>query len=419
MKYFLILLLYKFSLDIVYIKVVSQVYSYGEFGLNIIPYRYILSTMSFVIMTKPIIKLFKRISPSAIMLLLFNVLYFIPGCTLYGLSGVLTDIYFLFFMGYWILLMVFNMLMPDFKIYHRSNPSNNFIFYFLVFLFSLIAVAVTGIYNGFRFQFDLINVYENRLAAREVYMPLVFRYLYGIIAVVIPIVVVFFLIKKKYLLAIILSFIQFLLFSFGANKAMIFSLFLAYVIYYFYQEKKIVWILWGIILINIIAIFEYLYFNSFIITALGPNRTFLVPNKLSYFYFEFFQSHPYLYLRESFLRWFGLKSPYDMGISRIMGGLHYGNYETNANNGMCGDAFAQLGWLGMIVYPFLMVLVFKLFNACSKGIDIRILLISCISFAISFINASFFGVLLTNGFIAVCLFSYFLPRIINGYGSEN
>lgn len=120
--------------------------------------------------------------------------------------------------------MGYNSLVPGFRITHKMIKNNSIGFYIFVFVFAIFALFVTGVYNGFKFQFDLINVYENRLAAREVYMPLLFKYLYTIASVIVPLIVIFFLLHKKYVYALCMSFIQFLLFSLVQIK-LLFSLF--------------------------------------------------------------------------------------------------------------------------------------------------------------------------------------------------
>jgi hypothetical protein len=79
---------------------------------------------------------------------------------------------------------------------------------------------------------------------------------------------------------------------------------------------------------------------------------------------------------------------------------------------MIGDAFVNFRWLGLIIYPILFAVAFRIFDACSKKIDRRILITASVIITINFVNSSFFTVLLTHSFLFICLTLYFYPRCI-------
>lgn len=129
-----------------------------------------------------------------------------------------------------------------------------------------------------------------------------------------------------------------------------------------------------------------------------------MPSLLSSEYYTFFTANEFVYLRGSFLRWFGFVNPYQMDIPYLIGSEVYGAPEMGANTGILGDDYAQFGWLSLLIYPFLRVKVLHwgLDNMMSYMSDKFILLISFM-FAFSFISGSFFSILLTGGYIIIVL----------------
>jgi len=407
---YLVLLLYKITLDIIYIVLIAPKYAYVGYQLHFSILKYLISLAIVAILIQPIAGLLTNISTSSLIILILNLAYFIPGCTTYALSG-LSNSYFCFFALYWSLLMFFHYYFRRFLIIPPPKKITPFIFYSIVALISFFALLISGLYNGFRFHFNLMDVYSLRDFQSSLHLPAIVRYLHPLASVLIPITVVYFLLKKDILVAVLLSVVQLLLFAFGGHKTTLFALFAAIFIALFYQDKRKLWILYILLTLNIIVFIEMLTFhgNSFV-SSFIQFRTFFIPNMISYQFYEYFSSHEFVYLRDSILRWVGFVNPYGMPIPILISGAYTGNYSVWANNGLCGDAFYQFGWFGVVLYPILITTAIRFFEACTKNLDIRIVFTSCIIFSQAFINSPFFIVMLTNGFIFTCLFLYLMPR---------
>ncbi len=139
-------------------------------------------------------------------------------------------------------------------------------------------------------------------------------------------------------------------------------------------------------------------------------RTILLPNLLGFQYYDFFKDRELLYLRESIIGRLGFSKPYDHYTVNIISDIYYNNLEANANTGLCGDAFANFGWSSLIFYPLVIVLILKVLDKCTVNINAKPLMTICVLFSITFINASFFTLLLTNGYIFMCIFMLFYPK---------
>lgn len=404
--------LYKISLDILYGCFLSQDILHKEWPFDLSGGRYALSMLLLVLMMKPIVRLYSRESISSFIILFMNFMYFIPGLTLYALNPTITNSYFLLFTIYWIVLMMADKLMPKDLFRINVHSRNNATFYVVVLLFAFISLYITGKYNDFRLHFDLIDVYGERAAKAEIasHMPMALNYINTIVAKMVPLVIIYFLIVKKYIWAAVFTAIQFLLFSFGALKGVIFSAFVAYAVYFFFTLKRVHLIGMAFVIINAVSMLAYALFNNPYLISLAGNRTFFVPCRLSSIYYDYISYYEPLYLRESILRHFGFESPYNKPLANIIGEIDYGTDLTYANTGMCGDAYAQFGWAGMFLYPMLIVLVFRLLDASAKGLDSRIMCVFSVIFAAVYINGSFFSILLTNGVLFFPLLFMIIPR---------
>lgn len=405
------LLVYKFSLDIIYYFLLSPVYEYSGFIVNFSIYKYVLSLVLFMSLLYFIIGLYKNSAPSALILLIINLIYFIPGLTLYSFWS-LEDDFFFYFALYWSLLMILHGSIPTIKIRQASERSHYIFFYTSLIVITILMLIISGVYNGFKLHFSLMDIYDLRADQKAMHLPVWVQYLQPLSSVIFPVAIVYFLIEKKKMWTLLLILIQLLSFAFGGSKFTLFAIVASILAYFFYKENRKTYLIYGLLLLTVLAFIEFFVSgNKFsFISAYIHKRLFFTTVEISYNYFDFFHGHEFLYWRDSFLRWFGFESPYQGDLSTMIGDLYYNRPEMNCNNGLVGDAVANWGWGGCFIYPILLCIIFKVLDACCKNLDSRIILITCILFAVSFTNVSFFGVLLTGGYIFTCLFLYMLPR---------
>lgn len=404
----LILILYKLSLDMLYLFTVTPFYKYTGMALHFSIIKYIISTIVLLLMVRPVINLYNKGTLSSMVILLLNLLYFIPGCALYAFAG-LSDLYFLFFTLYWMILMILEkyITIPEFSKLNYS--SNKLIFYPTLIVITIGILFITGLYNRFNLHFALTDVYDLRYSQRKLNLPTIVNYFQPITATLIPIALVYCLIEKKHIWSFILILLQLLSFAFGGMKMTLFLLLAALLIYFFYENRKNHILTFAFISLNILALGEVLIRNFSYVTGYVLNRTFFIPNLLSFQYFDYFSHHQLLYWRDSFLNRFGFSSPYPHQVPNLMAREYYADPNGFANNGICGDAYSNFGWISLIIFPFLIICFCKFIDACAKNADSRILLIAAAVFAMGFTNSSFFVLLLSNGFLFAIILMYILP----------
>ncbi len=411
-KTFLLILLvtaiYRITLDFIYTYMIAPLWEYQHFDFEYNVTKYYLSWIWIVAISYQDWRLLPDNRPSAILLLFLDYLFYIPLSSLISLAN-LNESFFIYSVAFWIISMViyFKTNRPDSKLFEQDTVKPTSIFLIVTIAITLFNFLVTVYYNGFKIKIDLNDVYDIRLAAREVHMFTLANYIKPLATPVIMILFMITIIKKRFVLSFVLIIIQLVNFAFGATKGDFFVLFLVIICGFFYKLKFKNIILLGFVLLNVVAIIEYKITGISATSMIFQRRLLYVPPLLSSEFFEFFNSNPILYFRDSFLRHF-IENPYGQEIPRVIGEYYYGNPEMNANTGILGNDFAELGWFSLIIFPYLRILVLRFFDYCSRGVHYKIILFLAFEYAIAFAGGAFFTILLTCGFIAICLILFLM-----------
>ena len=364
---------------------------------------YILSWLVCIGMFPLIYKTLKKDSFIGLSIYMLTILSFVPTTSILGLYGV--EMRFLILMIiYWFMLFGFAYILKPFKIYWPPIKQRKYIEWFWLLLASLTIVYISGRYTGFRLHFDLVDVYGLRMEAREFGMPIWLTYINNAVNTILPVLFVLYLAEKKYKLAIFVGFIIFLSFSVAGHKSIIFKLFLAVLAYYFFTWERKRILLKGIIGIICISALEVFILKSGTLFSLFIRRVLFVPSQLHVAYYDFFENHELLYFRQGLLRWLGFDSPYNMKITFLIGGHAFGNYETNANNGLFSDAYMNMGVLGIFIFPLIIVLIIYMLNAASKWMNDRLLFLPVYVTISTLISTTFSTSLLNSGLLLLTIF---------------
>jgi hypothetical protein len=147
------------------------------------------------------------------------------------------------------------------------------------------------------------------------------------------------------------------------------------------------------LVIGLLAIYLADYFLGSHLMGLFVMRMLFLPSYLNYFYFDFFEGKP-LYFAES--HFFNMWStyPYDRPIGFIIGQNYINAAEMNANNGIIGDGYMNLGYLGVGLNIAIVTAIFLFFNSIKS--DPRYLGIFCILIFL-FLSAPMLSMFITGG----------------------
>ena len=403
------ILLYRLALDIQYILVLSPVYGYSGFVMDLSLVLYLCSWLVVIGFSPFLAQLNNQKTPSSVLLTMISYLYFLPLTSYVGFK----DVEWRFFSAavlYWFILLLLQHHIPVLSLKStRITAINNLAI--LITLFSCgLVMYVSGRYTGFRFVLDLSNVYEIRAEAAAYDLPSILSYALSILPVILSILLVYWLQRKRYLYVAGLIVVYLFLFSIAAHKSIFFFLFLLLAGYFFCGNWVLRWLpglLTGGMLLSVL---ERLLLGTFNITGYFVRRMLYVPVNLSYRYYSFFQENPVDLFRMGIMNKLLCDPLYTIGVPRVIGEAS-GNPQTNANAGLLGDMFSNLPILvGVLLMPLILIICFRLLDLTASKVRINILIPLCVWFTSVFSNVIWSTALLTHGFLIACLLLYFFPK---------
>lgn len=410
-KIIILLTLYYCLLFWIYGNNITDRWSYKGLVNQFSEIRFYLSILGVALTIFTYIVIDKKTLPSALVMNLFSLLFFIPLYVFVAYTKIDNGFY-LFLILYQLVLFLVYIFVPF--SFRRIIPWNKIYFYIIIAFILVANLIINGYYNGFQIKIDLSDVYENRLAVRDMSLPSIvgyikaFSYFVGIIALMYALKV------RNWMLMIFVIVIQLMSFAFGAAKTQFLSIFICLIAFFFYSDKFRLWAPVSLVFILILSIIEYQYFSSTSITDIWTRRSLFVPAKISYNMYDFFEEpgREFLYLRGSILRFLGFDDPYaaQNGFQRMIGSLYGGSEDTNANTGLLGNDYAQFGWFSLLIFPLLRVYFLRMYDYCAIGIDKRIIVVLSIFIAFAYISGAFFTVLVTKGILLVNYLLYCFPR---------
>lgn len=228
-------ILYKVVLRVIFAQVVFPIYFStslvleNNLGFEIIGWILTISGACWISL-----ELRKRDMSSNIMALLFF-MAFIPSMMLAGM--VKTDFFFLLILYYGILVTAYK-LIPDFHFKRPHVNIMNALMDSIVVISSVSIIYVWIVYSGCRLSLSVDEIYVARASAAVSGMPTLLLYLYAIEKSVLPMVILYYLYNKKYVIAIWIGVLQYLVYVFEGSKTTIVSLALSIMLYIIFLHFK-------------------------------------------------------------------------------------------------------------------------------------------------------------------------------------
>ena len=389
--------IYRILLDWCYFKLISPNYSYYGFGDNRSIITYIISWITLIFFSLFMERIINDEKPmfSNITIFALTLISIVPFSTLIC-SGILSYKFIIMNIFYWMILISVYFFIQRIKVKPKNvTIGSKIINDKVTMIFGIFSVAfvvyLSYKYTHFRLNFNLYNVYELRTEARNYNFPRIFQYLFPWSRVLNIIFLAYACKNNKKILAIIFFLAQMLSFGIDGLKSTFFMPFLVVFICAFYKNgsfkyyKKIT--VWGINGLLLLGIMEYMVFKTYNIVNIIIRRVLIFPAYLNYCYVDFFSSHDATI--------FGLKTQYDK-LGNIIGELYFNRPDMNCNNGLISDAVANLGTVGIVLMPILLIIVLRILDNCTVDLDEKIF----------FIVAIYFAVILSNSFLTTSLITH-------------
>ncbi|MDE6950131.1 MAG: hypothetical protein K2P64_04345 [Lachnospiraceae bacterium] len=403
----LCLFLYKILVDVIYLLYIGPTFQYG---IRI----HVLNTASSYLYLGMYAIFFyefvKRRTVSSVMFIVLNMIYFIPLTTYCSLGSGSSS--FLFFaILYWTLLSVLQIRIPVI-VWKRTGISGrrcSFLMYIVLAGVSIFTVYLSWKYTGFRIVTDLLEVYDIRAEAAGYDLSAGFRYLQSFSTILIPLLILFCFRQKKYVLVLWGTFLLILNFSFAGHKSVLFMGILVLAGAIFWRRQMVSWIVPGGIGVAILAMLEEKVFEHGYIISLFFRRMGYLLAQLSDEYYRYFRNSPTEIFRGTFLGKVGFERPYPLSLSYVIGN-NYLSQIVSCNNGLLADVWSNMGIMGILVMPFILIICFRLFDMASEGLPTRYTVGLVVYYAALFSNGTWSTVVLTHGFLIMCFVFFMFPR---------
>lgn len=195
------------------------------------------------------------------------------------------------------------------------------------------------------------------------------------------------------------------LLSFGVNglKSTFLNLIICLLLFFFQNYRIIKKISVIFLYVVLIALIEYFTTGTFWIDQLLIRRMFFMPSLIDTYYFHYINEHgPLLFKGEV----------NGTDISFIIGGM-WRNEECRANNGLFSDAYSNLKYLGVFLYPLLYALLFKTFAIIIDRKQFIIRYFAAFIIANVMLSSFLTVTLFTHGILIMCIVIMFMPNINN------
>ncbi len=404
-----LLLLYRLSLDILYIQLISPKFAYLGFITDIDPYKFFFSWLIILMLSPLVADLLSKRTPSSILMSGLNLTYFVPLTSYCGCTG--TAMFFLLVAtAYWVLLLLFQRKIPVVQMRPVVQKHSKLIFELITIVATVVILYVSARYTGFRVVFDLTNVYGIRAESETYSMPSFLSYILSMMTMTLSIMILYWLKEKKYIVVLWLILIYLFYFSIAAVKSVFLVLFLVLGAYFFYRHWMIRWLPGTLTLFAWIALFEEKIFGNIYLMDYFFRRCLYVPTRISEYCFLFFSENPLNLFRHGIMSKLSFEQVYSTGIALLIG-EYLGKPGMSANNGLLGDMWSNLPvYTGVVLMPLILVLCFRLLDFVSAKLETKYTVAFSAYYAYCFTNASWSVTLLTHGYLIACLWLLVFPR---------
>ncbi|WEJ63147.1 hypothetical protein [Thiomicrorhabdus lithotrophica] len=346
---------------------------------------------------------------SKLFLDLHLIILIIPMLTLAAQEQRPLDDVFLLLLGYsvvFVTLKLFEKLKVNFPSPSKALSLSILFVLSLVYAYLFFGMLFIGGLGWFNLNF--YEIYSTRELYNANALPF-FGYLLSWVAYVFNIfLMVFFLHKKKYILVVFFILMQVMLFGMTNHKLILFVpvVVLFFYLMFMYKLNSKIFLMASIgIALAIILSFMHPMFEGL------SMRAFYTPAAMHTLYFDYFSTHSSALM--SGTRWASIfDAPYDSKAVQIVA-QHFWGRDFSPNVGWLGNAYANFGFGGIVVFALMLSIYLKLADEfVSKipgGKKFSVIMIPVI---FSLCSSAFNTVLVTHGGILLLLILWLTPSLV-------
>lgn len=400
------LILYYFIMELYYLYFVGVNYLYYGFRIDIDSYKYIETKILFILILGFSLYI-SRISEFVYSIfVLFVIFFLVPALTIYSFSNQTPGPLYST-MALLIALGIISVNRIKVNAIRRIPVSYGVIMF-------LILLALVPILFKFGIYFNLNNFFLEDIDTTRGYFegnssPLI-NYLYNwLVKAIVPLLLIFFLIHRRYGYALISLFILLYLYIISGNKLVYFTS-LAVLFFFFVGKnyfEKIKYLTASLIIgLLILPLVDLYILGDNSLKGVFVMRMLFLPAQLNYYYFDFFSGNPLFFAESNLFNMF-VKYPYDRPVGFIIAETYFNTSGMNANNGIIGDGFMNLGYWGIGLNVLIVSVIFLFFN--SLNLDSRYLGIFFLMIFL-FLSVPMLSMFITSGLWIIFLMALTIMR---------
>jgi hypothetical protein len=277
---------------------------------------------------------------------------------------------------------------PKIKI---SENFKNIMFMLIFLLFAAYGIYYSYKFSGFRIHFNLLAVYDIRDTGSNASTLEGLLY-YIVSTLVYPLYAICYYKNKKWIGFFMVLFLQLLMFSVAGHKLYFFIIPIGIIAYHFYDDNLFKDIPKLSSLLIMTGIFENYFLESGFIINYFVRRMMYLPAMLDNYYFEFFTTHSPIYFgQDKILTRLGVtSSPYSTPVSKVIGNVYMRG--SNANTGLFGDAYSNLGIYSVVVFPIILLVIMILLDLVTYKVPKKYYITVLVSIVMILINGQMSGI---------------------------
>ncbi len=398
--FFVLLFLFRVSLDFLYVQCISQKWAYAGFELNPDLLKIIESYILYgllLLIQKP-----KAEKPSDVFILVMFIGVLAPLLSMYGLANQARATVYMVILSY-----IFAVVLAKgrpFKI--PVIPKSYFVGLCLAAGACAVVAAWFIVRGGLAyFNINLLKVYQFRAITGQLLNIGVFSYLNIWAVKVFSIALLsLFLLKRRFVLAAGIIGCQVFFFGVTGHKSTLFYPFLVLFFYFFFRkdtQHKLYRIPLSISLLWCFSYVIYIAGGPILFVSLFVRRVFFVIAKNTFDYYTFFSMNPKIFWSNKFFSKF-IDYPYHVSPAILIG--EWQGSMAHVNNTFLSTGYMHAGLVGVIVYGLLCGILLRGIDSLSRKIPLWFVLsVTFIPMFSLITSADFFTALLTHGIAVSCV----------------
>lgn len=274
----------------------------------------------------------------------------------------------------------------------------------LSFLVGIILIYMSFFIRNISFDISLNDVYlvreiyKENASALEVWGKTLFGYF------IVPFLIVYYGNIKKFFMVLLFILFELILFSMAKNKIFLLILGISLVIViakHIFEQNLVTYCLLGLISGGIFSFVDTWFRNGYAYFYTLVYRRFLfMPAWLNDLYIQFFEHRSKLWWHQDvfFIDKFFVPI-YQQSFLQLIAKYFFKGHEFSPNTGLVAEAYMHFGWLGVFLYPILVLLLLAVIEMLVSYYDINIKMIIAFSLSIVMVN----DVITSTSFIMVLL----------------